>query len=345
MRTFLIITLGAWMLPLQPADSFEFIRQSRLYNGVVVTTDFPLGSLAGEILSAPLEAELTVFQLYSSQKDANGLTQISKLDEKSVGTFLPEVSIEMKSEDPYMPTTTRADRPYQVAVSIKGLAVDSSFPDYAKTVSLKRGYKLYSPLSYSPNGTKGDYADSHVFRSNGTFTEPSVYQQIPDGTPTQAIGAENFSAYLLPEANQNYAQLASAEVIIWPVGSAGIVGIEDGAKYNGIPSKGSITLLNAYPRSTTYAQVYKGRPMLGTQGRTIPGTVRTYGAAPDSPNLPQSASVPIPLKSLPFDEDGPYTIEVLTVTPFSGGAPERLTYVCFLLDRTIEVRGNVVTIE
>lgn len=42
-------------------------------------------------------------------------------------------------------------------------------------------------------------------------------------------------------------------------------------------------------------------------------------------------------------EDGTYTIEVLTVTPFDERRPERVTYVTFDIDRTIKVRGALST--
>ena len=43
-----------------------------------------------------------------------------------------------------------------------------------------------------------------------------------------------------------------------------------------------------------------------------------------------------------FDSDGRWTMELLTVTPFG---IDRLAYVTFELDRTIEMNGTFTTIE
>ena len=43
-----------------------------------------------------------------------------------------------------------------------------------------------------------------------------------------------------------------------------------------------------------------------------------------------------------FDADGRWTMELLTVTPFG---TDRLAYVSFDLDRTIEMNGTFTTIE
>jgi hypothetical protein len=335
------------ILAASPASAIDFIRHIKGVGDSHVVIDMPLDSMKGEILSQPLDTEISIFQLYGAYKKENGTTDISKLDEKSVGSFLPQVSIRVFSEDPHVPVTTRADRPYGVSVEIKGLMEAVGTPDYAKVVRVVRGYKRYSPLTYSATGESGIYQGTHLFTSNGTHTESSVYQQLPDGVPTQAMGAEFFSAFLLPEADPAQAELARAEVIVLPAANVAINGLANGMTYKTLPNNTSITLLNAYPRSTVYAQIYKGEARLGTVGEVIPGTGRTFTTRPGDPNVPQHASIALSFEDIvdTIREDGTYTIEVMTVTPFQGGVPERLAHVSFVLDRTIELNGMVTTIE
>ena len=55
--------------------------------------------------------------------------------------------------------------------------------------------------------------------------------------------------------------------------------------------------------------------------------------------------VPLTVSESDVTEDGTYTIEVLTVTPFDQRRPERVTYVSFDIDRTIKVNGSLATAE
>ena len=44
-------------------------------------------------------------------------------------------------------------------------------------------------------------------------------------------------------------------------------------------------------------------------------------------------------------EDGIYTLEVNTITPFNNGNPERILAVTFEVDRTIQLVGSTTTSE
>ena len=95
-----------------------------------------------------------------------------------------------------------------------------------------------------------------------------------------------------------------------------------------------------YPDSVTYAQIYKGQPELGTSGRIIGSSVVSFNTY-----APQDAVVPLTVSDADIKEDGTYTIEVLTVTPFDERRPERVTYVTFEIDRTIKVNGTLATAD
>ena len=70
--------------------------------------------------------------------------------------------------------------------------------------------------------------------------------------------------------------------------------------------------------------------------------------APSATNLVVNHSVPQDADLLcdewddVFDQDGRWTLEALTLTPFG---LDRLAHVSFDLDRTIRVNGNVGTVE
>ena len=95
-----------------------------------------------------------------------------------------------------------------------------------------------------------------------------------------------------------------------------------------------------YSDSVTYAQIYKGQPALGTSGRIIGSSVVSFNTY-----APQDAVVPLTVSEADIKEDGTYTIEVLTVTPFDERRPERVTYVTFEIDRTIKVNGTLATAD
>jgi len=328
------------------SNNLEFVRQITIINGTSVATDLPVFNSYGILRSRPLEANATVFQLYASYMNADGIMVLPKLDEKSVGTFFPNVTISMKSEDPYLPTTTRADHPYAISLSVSGLLNGSHVPEYARSISLKRGYKLYSPLTYGPDGRSGDYVDAYQFVSNGIHTEEMVYQKLPDGAPTQAFGSESFSAFVHPNALAGNIQLANQEIIILPAGTAAIDGIESGRTYDGIPDPGVVKIVNAYPRSRVYARAYKGHPTPSATGVVIPEAVRVWDDK--GSNVPKHSSMPLdlaPLAGSLLKGGGEFTIEVVAVTPFNGGEPEVLSQVSFYIDPTLRVRAMSATLE
>ncbi len=327
-----------WVCAMAVASAGDFIRQIQTVNGSNVIYDMAISNDQGQVISKPLAAETAVFQLYATVTGTNNVQTLEKLDEKAVGTFLPTASVQILSADPYSPPRTRADQPYGVRLTINGLLASGS----AATTSVRvgRNYKGYSPTTYAVDGTSGEYADSYTFRNNGTYTDNAVLQRLPSETPTKVSGEESFIVYLHPDINAPQAELAKGTVQVWPVATATISNIEAGKKYMEAPKLGSISVKDIYPKSVTYAQVYAGTQATGTIGKTLPSTVVSYNTY-----QPQNAQLALSeLESL-LDADGIYTLEVLTITPFNGGAPELLAAVSFQLKRTIEVNGSVTTIE
>ncbi len=317
-----------------------FIRQIQTINGQALVYDIPFSGDNGTVVSRPLDAESSVFQLYTNVAGANNTQVLTKLDEKVVGTFLPSGVVEILSEDPYSPPRTRADKPYGVRVKVNGLQPGApDVPAYARTVTLVRSYKLYDETTFQPNGVNGTYADTSSFTQNGTFVDNAILQRLPGDHPTKVSGEESFTATLSPPGAP-VSELGKATVQIWPVATAALAGIEEGKQYFSVPTDGRFAVKNIYPKSVTYAQVYPGPQVTGTTGTPLPSTVVSYNTY-----APQTAVLTLTDLPLAVDKDGTYTVEILTVTPFNNGAPELLGHVTFSLKRNIRVNAMVTTME
>jgi len=267
------------------------------------------------------------------------------LAEKAVGSFIPQATVTLSSADPYFPPRTRADQPYRVKVAIDRLPVPGSeVPENVPTkVRLEKSYKLYHPTLHVPaeNGSgQGSYSEAFEFNQNGTYTMPSVYQNLPGTSPTRVIGEESHSAYIRLGSGNALAKIGSSTIQIWPVSTAVIQGIQAGKLYYELPQQVQATLTDLYPDSVTYAQIYKGQPSLGRKGHTIPSSVFSINTF-----APQNTVVPLQDLIQGVTDDGDYTIEILTITPFNQRQPERVTHLTFQLKRNIKVNASMSTME
>lgn len=266
------------------------------------------------------------------------------LDEKAVGVHLPEGQIRLISEDPYFPPRTRADRPFRFEFAVRKLATEEGETFMGpKQCRVERSYRLYDPVYHIPtsNGSgQGRYREAYLFRKNGDFVDPVVYQVLPGERPTKAMGDETFSAWVQVNAAGNEARIAHMTVQVWPVAEAVIDGIEEGKLYQALPSDTKVVLQDLYPDSVTYAQIYQGRAVEGRQGYIIPSTIVSHQTF-----APQDGVLPLDGAQEAIGPDGWYTIEIVTVTPFHQRVPERLAWKSFRIDRTLEVRGQLSTAE
>ncbi|MDB6077070.1 MAG: hypothetical protein JWO82_817 [Akkermansiaceae bacterium] len=268
----------------------------------------------------------------------------TRVAEKTVGTYFPQASVTLTSEDTYYPPRTRADRPYGFKLSIrKLLAQPTGVTTYSgpTKITLEREYKLYDSTSYNPstNGSgQGTYSSAYEFTKNGDFADPSIYQSLPAARPTKAVGEETFAAYVQVNAAGSMARVSASTIQVWPVAEATIDGIDDGKRYLGVPPNVKTTLKDLYPDSVTYAQIYKGAANVGTTGYIIPSTVLSYNTF-----SPQNAMVPIAEMEKGITTDGTYTIEILTTTPFNQRKPEVLASKSFVINRSLDVQGYIGT--
>lgn len=267
------------------------------------------------------------------------------LAEKMVGAFIPDATIALSSQDPYFPRRTRADQPYSATFAINrlptpGADIPAGVP---KKVKLGKSYKLYHPTLHvpAPDGSgQGVYTDGLEFSLNGTYSIPEIYQNLPGASPTRVIGEETYTASVLAGNPQAQAGIGSATIQIWPVGTADVLGLQPLKRYQAFPSGVQVKLTDLYPDSVTYTQIYKGLPALGSAGYVIPSSVFSINTF-----APQDTVVPLLDVDGGIQDDGIYTIEVLTITPFNHREPERVTYTTIDIKRSIDVNATLSTME
>lgn len=263
------------------------------------------------------------------------------LAEKMVGSYIPEASVTIVSQDTHHPPRTRADKPYGVRFQVGKLPpVEQQVPQGSpRTVQIEQSYKLYHPTLFLPAGNgagEGRYSSGVELSKNGVFSLPTIYQQLPGYLPTQGTGEETFTAYV--KSGNTTAAVAAATIQIWPVANVQIQGIPANRRFMDIPDKIQVEMNNLYPDSITYARIYKGEPRLGAEGITVGSSVISHNTY-----APQKAVVPVTGLESIVNTDGTYTIEVVTITPFNNREPERLAYATFEVDRLIEINAATTT--
>lgn len=257
-----------------------------------------------------------------------------------VGTYIPVANVVVRSEDPYtVIPRTRADRPFYVDITVSGLLNGETDPEPSKSVKLLRHVQSYGA---GGNGigldrTQATLLSQAYISTNGSQTLTYALTSVPGADRSKLRGEERFSVFSLEDYQAPESQISSQFIQIWPVADATISGIAQNQMIRGATPQVTLTLNDLYPDSTTYAQVYKGNPVLGTTGTVVPGSALVVNES-----VPVNRTLVVNNLDLIFNTDGRWTMEVLTRTPFG---LERLTYVTFEIDRTIEMNGTFTTIE
>lgn len=330
------------LLPLTDVRAAEgdFIRQKQL-DSLGMTLDYYVPSDTGTAPSwLPISEMGAEFSLY-----AKGIASDEKtyfLDSKIVGAYLPQADVTIFSEDPYRPLRTRADRPFKVVLTASGMLDedDSAAMPHQKEVFFRRVYEVYDPATHaSPAGTETIQVEVEAFGMTNGSLERTQLTSLPvgaDGDPTKVEGEEVFTIFSTPDTTVPAYSVLDSEVIkIWPVATGVIDGIVEGQRVLRNLPLVTQKLVDLYPNSLTYLQIYSGPQVDGTRG-----TVIAESMIPIYQDVPQDKDLPVSLENY-CQEDGIYTLELVTVTPFNDGAPEILDTVTFEVDRTIIVRAHV----
>ncbi|MCX6878856.1 MAG: hypothetical protein NTW21_34350 [Verrucomicrobia bacterium] len=313
----------------------NFIRQVQMPSGV--QWDATVAATGTQLSALAIDPGGARFELWTVK--STPLTSYL-LDTRYVGTYVPQATVNIRTEDPYPTITrTRADRPFYVDVTIVGLLAGVTDPEPSKSVKFLRHVQ-----SYGAGGTgigidraQATLLTQSSIAANGTQTLTYALNSVPGAVRTKVRGEERFSVFSLADYQAPESQLASKYLQIWPVADGSIAGLAEGQLIRFAAPQLTLTLNDLYPSSTTYAQVYQGNPQLGVTGTTVPGSALVI-----SESVPQNRVLLVKDYDSVFSDDGRWTMELLTVTPFG---IDRLAYVSFDIERIIKMIGNLTTSE
>lgn len=310
----------------------NFIRQQQKTTGVVWSMPVvPVGNGPSQL---PLEQDGALFQLWTIEQ---ATVKDYLLDQKLVGAYLPSAAISIRTLDPYSTVPrTRADQPFTVTYNVSGLLSGTGLPEASTRVLLEHhlaNYKGEQKSIPAAQAISGSPFTSGYLAANGTTSQSFTVTNLKAADPTLATGEEHFVIHALGDDSAQQTQLATAYVQVWPVASGAIQGIAQGERVRFHAPALTVTLNDLYPRSNTWVQVYKGEPKLNTAGTQVTGSVLV---------LDQDRSDSRVLTVSDYDtaltDDGTYTMELLTETPFG---IDRLHYLTFVVDRKLEIRAQL----
>lgn len=277
------------------------------------------------------------FELWTVK--ANPLTSYL-LDTTYVNSYIPVAQVSIRSEDPYsVIPRTRADRPFEVTVTVNGLSTDPAAPPAAKELKLLRHVQQYAPNENGATVNRGQATllSQGSVNSNGDHVLTYTVTSIPGADRTKVRGEERFSVFSLEDYQAPESQLASKFIQVWPMTDMAIHGITSGEIIKGTAPNVNVQLTDLYPDSYTYVQVYEGNPQLGTLGAKVPGAAIVVDSS-----VPRDEMIKLKDWDAAIATDGIWTMEIVTVTPFG---TDRLGYVSFTVDRAIKVNGAVTSAD
>jgi len=326
--------------------SVDFIEQVDLETGLIyqvyVAGPEEPGSKDGTQLSPmPVGTSGSTYQLYAKGLDPDNTVYL--LDEKYVASYTPEATINISSPDPHPTPRTRADEPFTVDVKVDGLLTPGvDVPEAAINVYMQQLNMNYdATLNRAPaDGTAVESLTDDFFIVENSEIQRTGMTKLTSDIFFKERGEEIFRAFALPDADLDWLQIASGRIQVWPIADVAITGIDADQKITRSLPDITISLTDLYPDSTTTVQIYQGTQALGTTGIEIEGSRVAFNSI-----VPQDAQLLVRNWDSYAVNDGTYTIEVITVTPFDNRAPERLAWLTFEVDRTITMTGSATTSE
>jgi hypothetical protein len=314
----------------------NFVRQVQAVSGI--EWDVQVAQTGEQLSPLSVDPGGAHFELWTVNSSP---LQDYLLDQKFVGTYVPRASVRLHSEDPYpVITRTRADRPFYLDLTIDDLLLAApGVPEAATRVTVSHFVQSYGA---GGDGIGIDRSQA-TLRSQASMVMNGIYYYryalttVPGADRAKVRGEERFTVESLPDYQVAAAVLSSQFIQIWPVADGAISGISNGDFIRFTLPPIEIQLNDLYPDSETWAHVYQGNPQLGMTGTIVPGS-----AVVVADSVPQSRVLRINDWDSVFSDDGRWTLEVVTKTPFG---LDRLDYVSFDINRTLQVNGSVTTIE
>ena len=302
------------------------------------------------------------------------------LDQKFIGQYVASAAIEITSEDPYIPTRTRANEAYTVKITSSNQQWTSAHLSGTAPELSWNPLNLQLNASYEKQEVDGSIISSGVIDLDTTNEETDsatltllagnaqdfTYSYtgthipadddpegstVPRASDSYLMGKEKFVVLAESDVDANgdpiHRQIGSSNIQIWPRAQGEIVGLVQGDRITRSMPDVNIYLYDLYPNSTTYATIYQGEASL--DGNVVP-VYTSFKLGPYNRPEPIGTSdfpaeIPVTNWDKYITDDGFYTLEVSTITPFNNGNPERILAVTFYVDRKIQVVGSTTSSE
>jgi hypothetical protein len=330
----------------------NYIWQTQLPSTVrwdATDTVGPSGSQQSQLAINPGGAR---FDLVTYKSQAPAATVEYILDTSYVGSSVPLAQMVVDTEDsfgkdltatgpvpknlPAVVRRTRADRPFKIYFTVSGLATGISDDPEVKSVTLTRHVQSYGAgTSATIDPTQATLSSQALVSTNGSQILSYALTAIPGSDLAKLRGQERFTIWTLEDKRVTpvipATKLASQTVEIWPVADGSITGITQNQLIRFAMPSITLKYNDIYPGGTAYTQVYRGNQALGTVGTVISGSTRV-----NTESFPMNQLLTVSNYDSALDGDGRWTMEILTNTPFG---IDRLAWVSFDLDRTLEVHG------
>ncbi len=322
----------------QDSGYTNFIRQTLLETSPPLYWDMSVPDDGERLSLVPIDLAGSRYELWTVK--TGSLPQSHLLDTAYVSAYAPVATMTIRTEDPYTGPIprTRADRPFHVDIEVQGLLNGLLDPPESKSVRLLRHVQSYGNTDGSNiDRSQAILHSQAVLDRNGTTTLSYEMTSIPGPNRLQIRGEERFSVFTRNSDGSNDQQLVSRYLQIWPVPSASISGVSEGLTVKFKVPTLTVSVDDLYPTSYTYTQIYKGAPALGTEGEIIPSAQLQIDQATPEDRVWTSANY-----GNLITEDGQWTIEVITRSVFG---TERLAYVTFNVNRTLEVNSMISTVS
>lgn len=313
----------------------NFLRQRQALTGVELQTNVP--NNGSQLSLLPLELNGAQFTIWTLKSGTGEVPQL--LATQFVDAYQNAATVEVQTGDPYtLIPRTRVDKPFTVRLQVSGLRPIVAGSDTTGTsVRFTHTASNYGVGVHLPSGSM---TTRTVF--NGNISQNGVHTfnfsgaNIGGTNLAASSGEENFTVSSLLGSGALDTTLATARMQVWPMSTAGISGITSNATYKSMPEV-TFNYSRLYPDSQTYVQIYPGPPSLGTQGIVLNPSIITIADV-----TPQDRTFILRNWDHVLPQDGQFTMEVLHTTPWG---TERLAFVSFFADRTIEVNGQIFSSE
>ena len=169
---------------------------------------------------------------------------------------------------------TRADRPFYVDVTISGLLTGATDPEPSKSVKFFRHVQSYGVggTGIGIDRTQATLLSQSSITTNGTQTLTYPVNSFPGPTARKSgvRSASRSSRWRTIRRRSPNSPPSSSRSGRSPTERFPELPRDQLIRFT-LPTV-TLALNDLYPTSTTYAQVYKGNPLLGTTGTIVPGS-------------------------------------------------------------------------